>query len=117
LELTARQKRRRRSETIASTSAFKKQKTQRRDSAHSSTALENNAEDEHPLGEAGLFIPIVGALERSRPSEQDSSLNPHMALPDEEKIERVVTEWSTEDKTVSNSSITRLLKKFREYYP
>lgn len=117
LELTARQKRRRRSETIASTSAFKKQKTQRRDSAHSSTALENNAEDEHPLGEAGLSIPIVGALERSRPSEQDSSLNPHMALPDEEKIERVVTEWSTEDKTVSNSSITRLLKKFREYYP
>jgi hypothetical protein len=55
-------------------------------------------------------------MEKSEQSTPDN-FGMHSTISKEENIQKVILEWSAQDKTVSDSFIARLLKKFREYYP
>jgi hypothetical protein len=68
-----------------------------------------------PTGEE-LDIHIGEAWKKGEQSTPDN-FGMHSTISEEEKIQKVILEWSVQDKTVSDSSIARLLKKFREYYP
>ena len=124
-DLGARQRKRRRAHIVKQMSQKKVRSGEVTSS--SEVTIENNSHSDsisdeeildNAISESDNFENESNDNSRKERKIENSTENPVPIKTHEETIEMVIREWAlAEKKTVSNSSVTRLLQRFHKYYP